>query len=82
MNEETKNKVLEVVKKNKEVEKISNFISTPVGYKYQVSFTIYVDGKLSTFDSHEIANKLEKEIEKKIDEVYLCVIHVDPIKRD
>ena len=82
MNEETKDKVLEVVRNNKEVEKIDNFKSTPVGYKYQVSFTIFVDGNLSTFKSHEIANKLEREIEKKIDEVYLCVIHVDPIKKD
>ena len=82
MNEETKDKVLELIKNNKEVEKISNFKSTPVGYKYQVSFTIFVDGNMSTFKSHEIANKLEKEIEKKIEEVYLCVIHVDPIKKD
>ena len=67
---------------HKEVEKISNFKSTPVGYKYQVSFTIFVDGNMTTFKSHEIANKLEKEIEKKIEEVYLCVIHVDPIKKD
>lgn len=82
MNEETKDKVLELVKNNKKVEKIDEFKSTPVGYKYQVSFTIFVDGNMSTFDSHEIANKLEVEIEKKIDEVYLCVIHVDPIKKD
>ena len=82
MNEETKEEVLELIKKNKQVEKISNFKSTPVGYKYQISFTIFVDGNMSTFDSHEIANKLEREIEKKIEEVYLCVIHVDPIKKD
>lgn len=82
MNEETKDKVLEIVEKNKQVEKVSNFKSTPVGYKYQVSFTIFVDGNMTTFKSHEIANKLEREIEKKIDEVYLCVIHVDPIKKE
>ena len=82
MSEETKDKVLEIIKSNKQVDKIANFKSTPVGYKYQVSFTIFVDGNLSTFKSHEIANNLEKEIEKKIDEVYLCVIHVDPIKKD
>ena len=50
-----------------------------LGYKYQISFTIYVDGNLSTFDSHEIANKLEKEIDNKIEEIYLTVIHVNPI---
>ena len=39
-----------------------------------------MDGNLTTFESHEIADKLEKEITKKIDEIYLTVIHVNPIK--
>lgn len=77
--DETKNKVLDIINKHSEVKKIIHFNSTPVGYKYQISFTIYVDGNMSTFDSHEIANKLEKEIASKIDEIYLTVIHVNPI---
>lgn len=80
ISEETKNKVFEIIKEHKEVKKVIHFNSTPVGYRYQISFTIYVDGDLSTFESHEIANKLEKEIGRKIDEIYLTVIHVNPIK--
>ena len=76
---ETKNKVLEIVKKYDEIKRVNHFNSTPVGYKYQISFTIFVDGNLSTYESHEIANKLEKEIIKNIDEIYLVVIHVNPI---
>ena len=34
---------------------------------------------LSTFESHKIADDLEKEIIKKMDEIYLTVIHVNPI---
>ena len=34
---------------------------------------------MSTFDSHDIANKLEKEIIKEIEEIYLVIIHVNPI---
>ena len=34
---------------------------------------------MSTFDSHNIANKLEKEIIKEIEEIYLVIIHVNPI---
>lgn len=79
INEEGKNKVLDIIKKYPEVKKIQHFNSTPVGYKYQISFTIYVDGNLSTFESHEIANKLEEEIDEKVDEIYLTVIHVNPI---
>lgn len=76
---ETKNEVYEIIDRHKEIKKVIHFNSTPVGYKYQISFTIYVDGNMSTFDSHGIANKLEKEIIKEIDEIYLVIIHVNPI---
>jgi cation diffusion facilitator family transporter len=82
INEETKKEVYEIIKKHKEIKKINHFNSTPIGYLYQISFTIFVDGDLTTFESHEIADKLEKEITKKIDEIYLTVIHVNPIKID
>lgn len=78
--EEAKQKVLNIIKKHDEVKKVIHFNSTPVGYKYQISFTIYVYGDLSTFESHEIANRLEKEIDNEIEEIYLTVIHVNPIK--
>lgn len=78
ISEENRQKVLKIIMKHKEIKKVEHFNATPVGYKYQISFTIYVDGNLSTFESHEIANKLEKEIDVKIEEVYLTVIHVNP----
>ena len=79
LNDETKEKVLKIIKKHKEIAKVIHFNSTPVGYKYQISFTIYVDGNLSTFDSHQIADSLEKEIIKEVPEIYLAVIHVNPL---
>ena len=78
MSEETKEKVLQIINKHEEVIKIQHFNATPVGYRYQISFTIYVDGNMKTFDSHAIANSLEREIEKEIPEIYLTVIHVNP----
>lgn len=80
INEETKKKVYDIISNHEEIKKVIHFNSTPVGYEYQISFTIYVDGNLSTFESHDIANKLEKEIDKLIPEIYLTVIHVNPIK--
>lgn len=76
---ETKSKVYEIINSHKEVKKIQHFVSTPVGYKYQISFTIFVDGNMSTFESHEIANSLEEKIVEEIDEIYLVVIHVNPM---
>lgn len=77
---ETKKKVYDLIEKHKEIKKVIHFNSTPVGYRYQISFTIYVDGNLSTFKSHDIADSLEDEIEEKIPEIYLTVIHVNPIE--
>ena len=78
MNENTKKEVMDIIKKYKEVKKIQHFNATPVGYLYQVSFTIFVDGNLSTFESHDIANKLEEEI-SALDDIYVTIIHVNPI---
>lgn len=80
ISKETKERVYEIINAHDEIKKVIHFNSTPVGYKYQISFTIYVDGNLSTFESHKIADDLEKEIGKKMDEIYLTVIHVNPIK--
>ena len=80
IDDSTKEEVIEIIMRHKEVIKVNHFNSTPVGYKYQISFTIFVDGNLSTFESHDIANSLEREIEKEIEEIYLTVIHVNPIK--
>ena len=62
MNEDTKREVLAIIKKYPEVKKIQHFNATPVGYLYQISFTIFVDGNLSTFESHDIANKLHETL--------------------
>ncbi len=79
INEKAKEEVFGIINQHKEIQKVTHFNSTPVGYQYQISFSIFVDGNMSTFESHKIADDLEKEIDRKIDEVYLTVIHVNPI---
>ena len=74
-------KITEIVKKHKEIENFNHLNSTPVGYQYQISITIFVNGNLTTFQSHEIANNLEKEI-TNLDEIYLTVVHVNPVSRN
>ena len=80
IDEETKNKVYTIISKHPEIKKVTNFNSTPIGYRYQISLIIYVDGNLTTFESHKIADKVEKEIKKEIEEIYLAIIHVNPTK--
>lgn len=76
---ETKKAVYDIVKGHDIVLGMTNFHSAPVGYQYQIFFTIQVDGNLKTFESHKIANHLEKEITNSIPEIFLTVIHVDPV---
>ena len=78
MDDETKQKILDIVKNYPFIQKINHLTSKPVGYKYLISISIYVDGNMSTFDSHQIADKLEKEL-NSLDSVYLSIIHVNPI---
>ena len=81
IDEEVKNKILKIIAEFPEIKDINHFNSTPIGYRYQVSLTIFVDGNLSTFESHEIANRLEKAI-SSLDEIYLTIIHVNPIEKE
>ena len=74
----TKEEILDITKKYKDIQKVDHFSSTPVGYKYQISFTIFVDGNMTTYASHNIANKIERELDD-FEEIYLTVIHVNPI---
>lgn len=74
----TKDKVMDIINRHEEVLKVNHFNATPVGYMYQISFTIFVDGNLSTFASHAIANSLEREIASEVPEIYLTVVHVNP----
>lgn len=77
IDEDTKNFILNLVKEHDEIKNCYNIYSTPVGYKYFVVFTIAVDGDMSTYNSHKLANHLEKDIES-LDKIYKVVVHVHP----
>ncbi len=79
IDDETKQDILDIIAKFPEIKKINHLNSTPVGYQFQINVTIFVDGNLSTYASHEIADHLEEEL-VKLEEVYLAVIHVNPYK--
>jgi len=78
LDEDTKNLILNIVKNYNEIKNISEFHTTPVGYQYMVVLTICVDGNMSTFDSHELADNLENEI-NSLDKIYSTIIHVNPL---
>ncbi|MFR0823514.1 MAG: cation diffusion facilitator family transporter [Clostridia bacterium] len=78
IDEDTKDLILHIIKNYDKVQKVSHFYSTPVGYQYMIVLTISVDGNMSTFESHALADSLEQDI-TKLDKVYHTLIHVNPI---
>ena len=78
IDEETKDLILRYVKNYKEIQKIEHISSAPVGYQYIVVLTICVDGNMSTFESHKLADNLEKDI-TSLEKIYNTVVHVNPI---
>lgn len=77
LDEKTKETITALVKSHDAIKNCYNLYSTPVGYKYFVVFTIAVDGQMSTYDSHKLANHLEKDVEA-LDKIYKAVVHVHP----
>lgn len=78
IDEHTKDTILNLIHNYKEIKSIENIYSTPSGYNHVIILTICVDGNMSTFDSHNLADNLEKDI-KKLDNVSDAIIHVNPV---
>ena len=81
IDEDTKDIILDLVHAYKEVKGVNGISSTPVGYQYIVVLTIAVDGNMTTFDSHKLADDLEKNI-VELDKVYKAIVHVEPYFED
>lgn len=77
VDDNTKNLILDIANGFKEIQKVESIVSTPVGDKFLVFITICVDGNMSTFDSHKLADNLENTV-SSLDKVYKTVVHVEP----
>lgn len=82
ISKEEKNNIIKMIKEDKRVINVTDFFTSSIGYKYLAVLTIEIDGDLSTFDSHEIANNLEKLIVKKYNNIEKTIIHINPIKKE
>ena len=78
VDKKTSNKIKEIINSHKEVKDLISIASVPTGSKHIVFVTIAVDGNMSTFDSHTLANTIEEEI-SKLDGIYKSIAHVEPV---
>ena len=77
VDDKTKNLILEIAHTYKDIQDVKDIVSTPVGDKYLVFITIGLDGNISTFKSHSLADELENSV-NKLDNIYKTVVHVEP----
>lgn len=78
VDEKTKDMILEIIHTYPEIKKVEDISSTPIGSQYIIFITICLDGNMSTFESHNLADGLENEI-TKMDNIYKTIVHVNPI---
>lgn len=78
VDEKTKDTILDIAHTFENIKEVQNIVSTPVGDRHLVFITICVDGNLSTFESHKLADNLEKKV-TNLDNVYKTVVHVEPV---
>ena len=78
IDDKTKDIILDILHSYKDVKNVDSISSTPVGSQYIVFITICLDGNLSTFDSHALANSIEETV-SGLDNVYKTIVHVEPV---
>ena len=74
----SKHRILGIVKSYKEIKRIGEIYSVPVGYNYIVVLTIYVDGRMHTATSHELADEIEKRIKDSNERISDVIVHIEP----
>ncbi len=80
LDNDTKNRILKIIKNYSQIKRIGSFYSIPIGYKYVVVITIYVNGNLKTKNSHDITDKIEEDVKNEIEKIEHLIIHVEPDK--
>lgn len=78
VDEKTKDLILDIIHAYSEVKKIASISSSPVGAQHIVFITVCLDGNLSTFESHRLANNIEQNV-SELNNVYKTIVHVEPI---
>lgn len=78
LDNKTRDLILDIAYTFKEIKTIEKIVSTPVGNKYIVFITIHLDGNMSTFESHNLADNLEKTV-NQLEKIYKTIVHVEPV---
>lgn len=82
IDDESKHRILGVIKEYKEIKRVGNIYSIPVGYNYIVVLTIFVDGRMHTATSHELADEIEDRIKTGNERITEVIVHIEPYSKN
>lgn len=78
IDEKTKDLILDIIHSYKDIKNVETISSSPVGAQHMIFITVCLDGNLTTFESHSLANSIEESV-NKLDNVYKTIVHVEPV---
>ena len=76
--EETINKIYNVINKQEGVMRIDDVKTRKFGNKIYVDVEISADGEKTLTEAHKVAENIHMSIENDIDMVKHCMVHVNP----
>lgn len=76
--EKTQEAIADVIKSQKGVENLEDIKTRMFGAKIYVDIIIEVDGSLTLYKAHDIAQIVHDEVEKSFPDVKHCMVHVNP----
>lgn len=80
LDKEEKEEIINFILSQEKIINVTEFDTVATGYKYIAILTIDVNGEMNTFDSHNIADELEKNVPKNFRKIYKVIVHVNPVK--
>lgn len=76
--EEFENKVKDIINNHEGVKNINSLRTRCFGNKYCAEIAIAVDASLSVKQGHDIATSVHDDLEKHLDDLKHCAIHIEP----
>lgn len=78
--DETEAKIVDIAHSVEGVDNVKSLKTRTFGNKLYVDLEITVDGHLNVEEGHNIAENVHDKIEKEIEEIKHCMVHVEPTK--
>ena len=81
-NDETEKQIRDITCKTQGVKGIKTLKTRVFGNRIYVDLEIFVNSLITVKEGHDISEKVHDNIEKEIDEIKHCMVHIEPFQQD